>query len=155
MLWRISALPASVAVLLAIRVAATPAGSPPYCPEEPKSLERPYPPPPSPRPYAEKYKPVKPYVSPPKVYWRSPGLRTSITRLRPLQFYPEKTKSEESLTRLRLLTRRSPTSRRRRSQEDKSYKPEEKKQEDKSYKPEDNTNLKKPEDKSYKPEDRS
>jgi hypothetical protein len=96
MLWRISALPASVAVLLAIRVAASPAGSPPYCPEESKALEynkpyyaaphppkqysevkykpeeRPYPPPPSPRHYAEKYMPAKPYVSPPKVYLEKP-----------------------------------------------------------------------------------
>ena len=96
MLWRISALPASVAVLLAIRVAATPAGSPPYCPEEPKSLERPYPPPPSPRPYAEKYMPAKPYVSPPKVYLEKPKTEEKYySSASPSKSYPEKTKSEE------------------------------------------------------------
>src|SRR6266699_3447607 len=124
MLWRISALPASVAVLLAIRAAATPAGSPPYCPEEPKSLERPYPPPPSPRPYAEKYMPAKPYVSPPKVY-----LEKTKTEEKPYASatsYPEKPYKPEE-----------------KKQEDKSYKPE-----DKSYKQEE----KKKEDKSYKQE---
>jgi hypothetical protein len=117
MLWRISALPASVAVLLAIRVAATPAALPPYCPEEPKFLERPYPPPPSPRPY----------VSPPKVYLEKPKAEEKYySSASPSTSYPEKTKTEEKPY--------PPVT----SYPEKPYKPEEKpyKPEVKPYEPE-------------------